>query len=254
SLNDSPIVEKLRDWSFDFDWGEAEVLYDDPAKITAKRDRTELMLSAQLNPYLDRVKQELLIFSAYFVPGKDGVALLKKLRQRGVRVRVITNSLASTDVAIVHAGYARYRWELLKAGVELYEVDRTLSRLERKEKKAGVGSSKASLHAKAFVIDRERAFIGSLNFDPRSVIENTELGLMIESPAIAIEMTDWFDEIAEQASFRVGIGLDHNGDKRLRWYRQRNGQQDVYITEPNTSFWRRLGVHLMRLLPIESHL
>ncbi|MDH3762655.1 MAG: phospholipase D family protein [Gammaproteobacteria bacterium] len=254
SLNDSPIVEKLSDWSFDFDWGEVEVLYDDPAKITAKRDRTELMLSAQLNPYLDRVKKELLIFSAYFVPGKDGVALLKRLRQRGVRVRVITNSLASTDVAIVHAGYARYRRQLLKAGVELYEVDRTLSRLERKEKKAGVGSSKASLHAKSFVIDGERAFIGSLNFDPRSVIENTELGLMIESPAIAAEMTGWFDEIAEQASFRVEIGLDHNGHKRLRWYRQRNGKQEVYITEPNTSFWRRLGVHMMRLLPIESHL
>ena len=252
TLRASPIVDQIRDWNIDFEWGHAEVLYDHPDKITAARDRKDLMLAAQLDPYLDSVENELLIFSAYFVPGKDGVAQLKRLRERGVRVRVITNSLASTDVAIVHAGYARYRWELLDAGVELYEVDRTLSRLERRERRGPSGSSKASLHAKSFVIDRERAFIGSLNFDPRSVIENTELGLMVESPAIATEMSGWFDEIAEQASFRVGIGLDHNGNRRLRWYRQRDsGEEDVYITEPNTSFWRRFGVHFMRLLPIE---
>ena len=251
ALRESPIVERLRDWTLDFEWGEGELLYDHPDKITAARDRKELMLSAQLDPYLDSVESELLIFSAYFVPGKDGVEQLRRMRERGVRVRVITNSLASTDVAIVHAGYARYRWELLNAGVELYEVDRTLSRLERRERRGPTGSSKASLHAKSFVIDGERAFIGSLNFDPRSVIENTEIGLMIESPRLAKEMIGWFDEIAEKASFRVGIGRDHNGDKRLRWYRQRDGREDVYITEPNTSFWRRLGVHFMRLLPVE---
>lgn len=252
ALSDSRIVEQVRDWSFEFEWGEAEVLYDDPAKITAARDRRELMLAAQLDPYLDRVEKELLIFSAYFVPGKDGVAQLRRLRERGVRVRVITNSLASTDVAIVHAGYARYRWELLDAGVELYEVDRTLTRLERRERRGPAGSSKASLHAKAFVIDRERAFIGSLNFDPRSVIENTEIGLMIESPAIAAQMTAWFDEIAGSASFRVAIGRRHNGNRRLHWHRAQDDGEEVFITEPNTSFWRRFGTHFMRLLPIES--
>ena len=74
---------------------------------------------------------------------------------------------------------------------------------------------------------------------------------MIESPRIATEMTGWFDQIAREASFRVGIGKDHNGNNRLRWYRKRDGLEDVYITEPNTSWWRRLGVHFMRLLPVE---
>ncbi|MCP4391881.1 MAG: phospholipase D family protein, partial [Gammaproteobacteria bacterium] len=207
-----------------------------------------------LNPYLDRVDKELLIFSAYFVPGKDGVAQLVKMRERGVRVRIITNSLASTDVAIVHAGYARYRRDLLRAGVELYEVDRTLTRRQRKEKKGPAGSSKASLHAKSFVLDGERVFIGSLNFDPRSVIENTELGVMIESPAIATELIGMFDQIATRASFRVTLGKDRNGITQLRWHREQAGQSIVYITEPNTSFWRRLGVGFMRLLPIESQL
>lgn len=251
ALRESPVVDLIRNWSFDFEWGAAEVLYDDPAKITAARDQDHLMLATQLNPYLDRVNQELLIFSPYFVPGKDGVAQLLKMRERGVRVRVITNSLASTDVAIVHAGYARYRHDLLRAGVELYEVDRTLTRKQRREKKGPTGSSKASLHAKSFVIDRERVFIGSLNFDPRSIIENTELGMMIESPAIATEMTGWFDEIAERASFRLAFGKDRNGNTQLRWHRDREGGSEVYITEPNTSFWRRFGVGFMRLLPIE---
>jgi len=152
----------------------------------------------------------------------------------------------------VHSGYARYRKNLLKAGVELYEIDQTLTRLERKERRGPAGSSKASLHAKSFVIDGERVFIGSLNFDPRSIIENTEIGMMIESPKIAGEMRGWFDEIAQRASFRVGIEQEHNGKIRLRWYRQRDGGEDVYITEPNTSVWRRFGVYMMRLMPIES--
>jgi hypothetical protein len=85
-------------------------------------------------------------------------------------------------------------------------------------------------------------------------IGSVGFGLMIESPAIATEMTGWFDEIAEQAAFQVKIGRNHNGHERLRWYRQRNGKQEVYTTEPNTSFWCRLGVNLMQLLPIESQL
>ena len=251
AVRESPIVKLVRDWRFDFHWGAAEVLYDDPAKITAARDQDHLMLASQLNPYLDRVKQELLIFSPYFVPGKNGVAQLVKMRERGVRVRVITNSLASTDVAVVHAGYARYRRALLRAGVELYEVDRTLTRQQRREKKGPLGSSKASLHAKSFVIDRERVFIGSLNFDPRSIIENTELGMMIESSKIATEMTGWFDEIAENAAFRLAFGKDRNGNTQLRWHRDWEDRLETFITEPNTSIWRRLGVGLMRLLPVE---
>jgi len=254
ALRESPLVSRISDWSIDFDWGKGEVLYDQPAKITAARDQNQFHLSTHLNPYLDDVARELTIFSPYFVPGKKGVANLKNLRARGVRVRIVTNSLASTDVALVHGGYAKYRKLLLRAGIEIYEIDRQLTRQQRRARKGPRGSSKASLHAKSFVIDRERVFIGSLNYDPRSVVENTEIGMIIESPAIATEMSDWFDRIASEAAFRVALEKDEHGDSRLRWYRFRDGESEIHTTEPNTSFWRRFGAGFMRLMPVESQL
>ncbi len=254
ALYASPLLELIRDWSFDFHWGESDVLYDDPAKITSARDQHHLRLNTQLQTYSAEIEHELLIFSPYFVPGSEGVENLSRMVKRGVRVRIITNSLASTDVAAVHAGYARYRKPLLRAGVELYEVDKTLTRDERKEIKGPSGSSKASLHAKSFVVDRQRVFIGSLNLDPRSVVENTEIGIMIESPEMARLMGEGFDRIVDGATFRVALEDLGTAGEALRWYRQSSNGQQVFSNEPNTGFWRRLGVSLLRLLPIESQL
>ena len=249
SLAQSPLVVLIRDWSLEFDWGHAEVLYDDPAKITADRIRRHLRLLSRLQTYTADITGELLIFSPYFVPGAEGVATLVQLRQRGVRVGVITNSLASTDVAAVHAGYARYRKPLLRAGVELYEVDHNLTREERKDRKGPRPTSKASLHAKSFVIDSVRVFIGSLNLDPRSAVENTEVGIMIESPAMAADMHRGFDQIARAAAFRVALT-----DDGLRWHRDTADGQKVFTNEPYTGFWRRFAAGLLRLLPLESQL
>ncbi len=225
-----------------------------PAKIAATRDQDLLNMSAQLKLYTAEAGEELLIISPYFVPGREGVEALVALRERDVRVRIITNSLASTDVGAVHAGYSRYRKPLLRAGIELYEVDRRLSRSERADKKGPGGSAKASLHAKTFVIDREQVFIGSLNLDPRSIVENTEIGILLESPEVALQISDWFDQISQSASFRVFLDTDTDGMTRLRWSQTRDGETRIFTTEPNTGFWRRLGVGLLRLLPIESQL
>jgi putative cardiolipin synthase len=252
ALRSSDLVTRLKNDAFVFDWGAAQVLYDDPAKITSSRDQTELHLATQLEPFSAGITRELTIFSPYFVPGREGVANIEKLRARGVRVRILTNSLASTDVSAVHAGYSKYRKYLLRAGVELYEVDKTLSKDQRKEMKGSTGSSKASLHAKSFAIDRERIFIGSLNLDPRSVVENTEIGVMIESASIATEMSDWFDQKIDQVAFRLALEEDDNGNEILVWYRSLDGVERRYTTEPNTGFWRRFGVGFLRLLPIES--
>lgn len=249
SLTGSPLLELIRDWSFEFDWGHAEVLYDDPAKVTAARDQQHLLLTTRLQTYTAEIKTELLIFSPYFVPGAEGLETLTRLCERGLRVRVITNSLASTDVTVVHAGYARYRKRLLRAGVELYELDKTLSRGKRRQKKGPGASSRASLHAKSFVIDRQRLFIGSLNLDPRSMVENTEIGIMIESPPMAKDLSAGFERIAREASFRVDLeGND------LHWHRQTQGEKRVFTNEPHTGFWRRFAVGLQRLLPLESQL
>jgi putative cardiolipin synthase len=254
ALRQSSMVTLIKNWSFDFDWGDARVLYDHPAKISAERDQTLLHLVTELKPYTDRVSSELIIFTPYFVPGKKGVETFRKMRERGVRVRVLTNSLGSTDVIAVHAGYSKYRKSLLRAGVELYEIDKRLTRAQRREKKGLSGSSKASWHAKSFVIDRERVFIGSLNLDPRSVVENTEVGIMIESADIALDMSDWFDQIVNKSAFRLALEKNVNGTDKLVWHREIGGEKRVFTTEPNTGFWRRFGVGILRLLPIESQL
>ena len=121
-----------------------------------------------LKPYLDGLKKELIIFSPYFVPGEAGTALLTQLAGRGVRVRILTNSLASNDVGLVHSGYSKYRKALLRGGVELHELNKDLAREDSEVKRRWRGSSRASLHAKSFVFDRRQVFIGSFNLDPRS--------------------------------------------------------------------------------------
>jgi len=254
ALRQSPMVDLVKNWQFAFDWGDAQVLYDHPAKISAERDQTLLNLITELKPYTDKISSELIIFTPYFVPGKQGLENFRKMRERGVRVRVLTNSLGSTDVTAVHAGYSRYRKPLLRAGVELYEIDKRLTRAQRRERKGLSGSSQASWHAKSFVIDRERVFIGSLNMDPRSVVENTEIGIMIESSDMALDMSDWFDQIVDKVAFRLALEKNANGTDKLVWHREIDGNKRVFTTEPNTGFWRRFGVGILRLLPIESQL
>jgi putative cardiolipin synthase len=250
SLHNSSLANILREGTLTFDWGRAHVLYDDPEKITAHRNRKELQLVTQLSPHMDEIRDELIVFSPYFVPGEEGVAALLELRDRGVRVRILTNSLASTDVSVVHAGYSRYRKVLLRAGVELFEMNKMLTRKQRREKKGPGGSSKASLHAKSFVLDSDRVFIGSLNLDPRSVVENTEIGVVIESGDIAVAMNEWFEREIPHMALR----LELDGRRKLVWHGSEEDAATVYTTEPHTSFWRRFGVGCLRLLPIESQL
>jgi putative cardiolipin synthase len=196
----------------------------------------------------------LILFSPYFVPGKAGTAFLTQLVERGVRVRILTNSLASNDVSIVHSGYAKYRKPLLRGGVELYEMNKRLTRERRKEKKGTGGSSKASLHAKSFVFDREHVFIGSLNLDPRALVHNTEIGVVLDSREIAEEMGDWFDKNIERLAFRLELKRDEDGSESLLWHGLVDGQPQTFAVEPYTGFWKRFGTGFLRLLPIESQL
>ena len=182
----------------------------------------------------------------------EGTAALCQLSRSGVRVRILTNSLASNDVGVVHAGYAKYRKDLLRGGVELYEMDKKLTRDQRKDQKGATGSSKASLHAKSFVIDRSKVFIGSLNLDPRSVVENTEIGVVLTSPEVAREMGVWFDENVAVQAFRLELVKGRSGAEKIRWHGQYDGKPRVF--DPHTGFWRRFGISLMDLLPIESQL
>ncbi|KPK55211.1 MAG: hypothetical protein AMS22_04980 [Thiotrichales bacterium SG8_50] len=253
ALRNSNHAKALRKGTVEFAWGRAEVVYDSPDKLLNAIGDRKYMLAPQLAPYIAETTKEFTVFSAYFVPGKEGLQLFEDLRKRGVRVRIMTNSLSSNDVSVVHAGYRKYRKRLLATGVELYEMKKQLSRKEKKAKKGKTGSSKASLHAKSFVMDRQRLLIGSINLDPRSFYENTEIGVVFESPPMARGMAEWFDVNAEKVAYRLEL-KDTGEGKKLVWHDMDEQGHVVHEVEPNTSFWQRLWISLVSILPFESQL
>jgi putative cardiolipin synthase len=247
SMRESRVSSQIKNGGLDFLPGRAWTVYDDPSKITTAKEDRSTHLAPKLRSIAEATKHQLFIVSPYFIPGKQGVELLTGLRQRGVRVAVLTNSLASTDVAAVHAGYSRYRKVLLRSGVELYEL---------KPQPGGggggsspFGSSKAGLHAKTFTFDDRIIFIGSMNMDPRSLHRNTEVGVLIESPPLASELTRKVLHDIEARAYRVQL----DGDK-LAWHTTEDGKRVRFNTEPETDAWRRLKIRLVRCLPIEGHL
>ena len=253
NLRNSNLANRFRQDRIVYHWGVGHVIADDPQKLTHDTGDTQYHLSEQLKPYLANIEKELIIFSPYFVPGKSGVAFFKGLREKGVRVKILTNSLSSTDVALVHAGYSRYRKDLLRMGVELYEMNKNLTKKDRKEmKEGGVGRSKASLHAKSFVFDRERVFIGSFNLDAQSRIQNTEIGVVFESADIANSMAEGFDQKINQVAFRLELKTYENGSEKIFWHGLVDGERRVFKVDPYTGFWERFGIGFMRVLPIES--
>lgn len=256
ALKSSDLARSIREGDPILFWGKAQVLYDLPEKLTEDlRDDSSHMLP-QVKPYFDEVKKEIIIFSPYFVPGKKGSAYLADLAKKGVRVCILTNSLASNDVGIVHAGYAKYRKRLLRAGVRLYEMNKQPGekKEEKEEKSHFTGSSKASLHAKSFVLDEEKVFIGSMNLDPRSTLHNTEIGVVADCPEMAREMREAFDENVESVAFRLELVKGPDGSERIRWHGIEDGKKVVYDREPHVGFWRLLGISLLGVLPIESQL
>ena len=254
ALRNSDLANKIRKSQVRYSWGNAAVVYDQPEKVLHEPGEKEYQLAPQLKPYVEGVQKELIIFSPYFVPGEAGTAFLTGLVARGVRVRILTNSLATNDVSIVHAGYSKYRKPLLRGGVELYEMNRKLTREQREEKKGAGGSSKASLHAKSFVFDRRQVFIGSMNLDPRAMIQNTEIGVVLTSPEIAQGMGEWFDRNVGKMAFRLELKKEENGAEPLLWHGLVDGGPQTFTADPYTGFWKRLGIGFLGILPIESQL
>jgi len=228
------------------------LLVDEPTKIgTEEQGVAASNVLSGLDAAIDRARQEMLLISPYFVPGKAGAQSLVEDVTRGLRVAVLTNSLAATDVAAVHTGYARYRRDLLRGGVELYEMKRKPADPEARRELSVLGSSGATLHTKAMVIDRRWAFIGSMNIDPRSANLNTEMGVLVDSPELAGQLRGQFERtIAPELSYRVVLE-EHEG---LVWYDRVNGKDRRTENEPDASMLERLGVTLLRLIPIESQL
>jgi putative cardiolipin synthase len=228
-----------------FVWAPGRVLYDDPASIGDVRMRT---LSKFIFQRVDSLQDELLIESAYFIPLPRGVDKLKELRARGVKVRVLTNSLASNDVVAAFAGYSAQRESLLKAGVELYEMRPEPGPVR---KRLFGGGSKAGLHTKAMVFDRKDVFVGSFNLDARSAMINTEAGLYVESEVLAGQVAAFMnDGVEPDNAFRVQF----DADGRLVWTAEEDGKPIRFDIEPMSTTGQRMQAGFIRLLPVEKQL
>jgi len=240
-------LDKLRTEGPQFEWADVSVVYDDPAKGLGMAARDGLLV-ARISEVTGGVSQHFELASAYFVPGRDGTRFLADLAQRGVKVKVLTNSANANDVWIVHTGYLKYRRELLEAGVELYELKRFEGQRTRDLNISDfTGSSSVSLHAKTFSIDAKRIFVGSFNFDPRSIFLNCEMGVVIESSKLAADMAKSFDDTVVRSSYRPQLR-----DGTLIWLESQPGQPDkVYDTEPHTTAWSRFVLRAVGYLPIE---
>jgi putative cardiolipin synthase len=260
ALESSALAQALRAGNVPFFWGRARLVYDDPEKVMSDHGAGATPLESGIAPVVDTTRSDLLLVSPYFVPGKAGVQWLRGVRERGVRVRVVTNSLAASDVAAVHSGYQRYRRSLLDAGVELYEFKPTAGARDREGQRAAhaatglTGSSRAALHAKTFIFDRRVVFVGSLNLDPRSVHLNTEIGVLFDSPELARGMAEAIDDALPHQAYHVVLADVGTPDARLAWVSAEDGGEVRYDSEPEASLWRRLGVWFLSLLPIESQL
>jgi putative cardiolipin synthase len=238
---------QLQAWLDQLVWAPSSALWDAPSKVLTDEPEAPLLLTTQLAPDLQAVQHELVLISAYFVPAKEGMDYLLGRADAGVDVRLLTNALEATDVPAVHGGYAPYRRELLQHGVKLYELRRQPD--EEPSYNLG-GSSESSLHSKAMVLDRRKAFIGSFNFDPRSVLWNTEVGVLVDSPALAGEVRRLAIEgmspaISYQAQLRG------EGDQaHLVWLAEDHGAIHVLHREPG-GWWRRFNAWAAEQIGLE---
>lgn len=249
AVAESEFLKTLLDGTLEFTWAPVSMVSDDPAKVLGKKPKNGLM-SRQLAEAMGTPERSVTLVSPYFIPTKAGVEIFRNLERQGIEVRVLTNSLEANDVAMVHSGYAKYRKPLLEAGVQLFERRKLpgTESVERQLQNSLMGSSSSSLHAKTFAIDGERLFVGSFNFDPRSVHINTELGFIIENPELTQEIEARVREQTRDTAYEVV--LDDNGD--LQWLEYNGGEVTRHSHDPGTGPLKRLLVSFFSLLPIEA--
>jgi putative cardiolipin synthase len=240
-------------------WAPAQVIYDSPDK---KRVESGAMVGRLMQravaSEVATVDSELLMVTPYLIPGHEGMRLFGTLRKRGVNIRILTNSLESSSVLLAQAGYMAYRVPLLTSGVQLYEIRARPGNAKVNGQTAAMARlGNYSLHAKLFVFDRRRVFIGSMNFDQRSMHLNTEIGLVIDSPALAQQVVARFDAMTQPANaYAVMLPPPpyDNGNPNLVWHTEEDKKSVDYSVEPARNAWQRIKATFLSLLPLDREL
>ena len=249
----SDYIQALLDQRLRFEWAPTRMASDDPAKGLGQA-APEAMLWPKLTALLGTPQRKLDLVSGYFVPTETGVETFERLARQGVKVTILTNALEATDVPIVHAGYAKWRPRLLKAGVRLFEMRNPVPGDGIKRDVTALGSTGSgargagsALHAKTFSVDGVRVFVGSFNFDPRSANLNTELGFVVESLALAARMDAALTEFIPRMTYEVKL----SDAGTLIWLENAGGKMVRHDSEPGTSWRQRAAVAVLSMLPIE---
>jgi len=241
-LGYGPLREDLDGGRLGLVWGKAMAFADSPAKVAATSDEMARMGSVTMNVFdlVVAAKSDVLLSSPYFIPGRMGTDAFGALRKRDVKVTILTNSLAATDEPLVHTGYSRYRVELLRSGVDLYELSPT--RVQRNKRLMLGGGSLGRLHAKTAVIDGKLVFIGSMNLDPRSASKNTELGIIVDSPQLAREVLRIVHISKLQSAYRLRFGPDGNS---LQWLTMDDDGEVILSSEPDSTLFMQIQNQLL---------
>jgi cardiolipin synthase C len=235
-------------------WGKAVLVADQPAKVDPDEKQPGLTIGPGVKAVIDSARTELLLMSPYFVPSDQDAKDFAAIAQRGVTTRILTNSLASTDEPAVQAGYSEHRRGLLSGGVELYEL-KPVAGVKQTATQYG-RSSGVSLHAKSFVVDRRFVFVGSMNMDQRSKLLNTEMGIIVDSPALAGAVADFFANATLAANaYRLALEAPDGsggGSGQIIWITSEDGKPVTLTSEPGVGAGRRIEVMLLQMLPIDG--
>lgn len=246
-------LQGLRDESLPLIWAEADFAMDDPDKVFQPIEEADSPPMKRLEDLLDTAQHEFIAVTPYFIPDVRGMGILDKLHKKGVKFRLLTNSLASTDISAVHAVYSRYRKDLLRDGAQMHELKPIPGKHSRSNLFRRRGTSRSSLHAKVYVVDREYVMLGSMNLDPRSWLRNTETVVTLRSKDLAAHILEMFDSIThESTSYHVKLAED--GEK-LEWHtRNQDGKAIIYHRDPDPGWFRRLSAALFYYIAPITHL
>ncbi|MGB5259939.1 MAG: phospholipase D family protein [Gammaproteobacteria bacterium] len=247
-----PRLQLIDDWIATATWAPAEFVYNPPV-ITGGDEANGTVIADRLISLLNASENEILVESAYFIISDELLQRVNPLLEKDIRISALTNSLVTTDVWTIHAGYTRNRKEMIRRGIGLYEFrpDAASCRRLVENQQLDCADTVFSLHAKSVVFDRKVVYVGSFNLNPRSRYLNTETAMIVHSPSMAERIArDIEENMQPENSWRVLL----NDSGQLEWHARTEGQDSVVTHEPDTGLWLRIKSWIFSQFPVEKYL